>query len=268
MGAKVVGAYCGSMIAPPKPLGAVRLVCQSDTHSRVEGLLKPIPDGDIYVHAGDFTSTGTLKELVAFESYVAALPHPHKIVIAGNHDITLHREYYTTRGGRRFHGKWKMQDVDVCRAVLAESENLTYLEDSGTTVMGLTFWGSPWQPAFCDWAFNLERGSPEIREVWSRIPARVDVLLTHGPPRGHGGKTAQFVDEGCADLLDAVRARDIALHVFGHIHEAYGVTRDERTTFVNASTCTLAYRPTNSAVVIDVMPSAVAGMMAEEVVVD
>ena len=51
-----------------------------------------IPDGDVLVHAGDLTNTGGLKEIREFCSWMATLPHQHKIVIAGNHDITLDPE--------------------------------------------------------------------------------------------------------------------------------------------------------------------------------
>src|SRR3546814_5642071 len=34
---------------------------------------------------------------------------------------------------------------------------------------GLKFYGSPCQPEFCDWAFNLPIG-PSLKEKWERIP--------------------------------------------------------------------------------------------------
>ena len=43
-------------------------------------------------------------------------------------------------------------------------------EYGGVTVDGLAIWGSPWQPWFYDWAFNLERGE-EIAMKWRLIPA-------------------------------------------------------------------------------------------------
>ncbi|MCK4490026.1 MAG: hypothetical protein KAU23_07180 [Anaerolineales bacterium] len=48
---------------------------------------------------------------------------------------------------------------------------------------GTKFYGSPWQPWFYDWAFNLQRG-PEIRSKWELIPEGIDILITHGPPYG------------------------------------------------------------------------------------
>jgi hypothetical protein len=82
-----------------KPAGAVRVVCVSDTHSHhsCDGHTHDppaIPDGDILIHAGDFSYTGLQKEVDEFCTFLDALPHRTKIVIAGNHDISLHEEYY------------------------------------------------------------------------------------------------------------------------------------------------------------------------------
>ena len=121
-------------------------------------------------------------------------------------------------------------------------------------IMGIKFWGSPWQPEFFDWAFNASRGE-EIRQYWDKIPTGIDVLITHGPPFKLGDQTDIGEHVGCLDLLDAIERVKPKLHVFGHIHEGYGVTSANGTTFVNASTCTLRYRPTNSCVVIDLVPS-------------
>jgi len=41
------------------------------------------------------------------------------------------------------------------------------------------------------------------------------------------------------------------LHLFGHIHEGYGVTSEGVTTYANASTCTLEYRPDQAPLVFD-----------------
>ena len=41
------------------------------------------------------------------------------------------------------------------------------------------------QPEFCDWAFNLRRGE-QCLEKWDLIPEGIDILITHGPPIGHG----------------------------------------------------------------------------------
>ena len=43
-------------------------------------------------------------------------------------------------------------------------QNCIYLEDQEVTVEGLRIYGSPWQPEFCDWAFNLPRGEVQSTE--------------------------------------------------------------------------------------------------------
>jgi hypothetical protein len=125
-----------------------------------------------------------------------------------------------------------------------------YLQDEAVEIEGLRIWGSPWQPEFLDWAFNLPRGAA-LREKWDRIPSGTDVLITHGPPQGVLDRVDEGRREGCADLLNAVARVRPRLHLFGHIHEGYGCLERDGTTFVNASICDRAYRPVNPPVVVD-----------------
>lgn len=187
-----------------------------------------VPDGDVLIHAGDSTKRGTLAQLRSFASFIEALPHRHKIVIAGNHDFGLE------------------QDLALGRELFGEG----YLCDAGKTVDGVRVWGSPWQPWFHDWAFNLARGE-QLREVWARIPDDTDVLVTHGPPRGVLDKTITGEEVGCDELWEAVQRIRPRVHVFGHIHEAYGAQRVGRTLFVNACNCNLDYDPDNPVLVVD-----------------
>ena len=53
------------------------------------------------------------------------------------------------------------------------------------------------------------------------------------------------------DLRQVVEARPPRLHVFGHIHEGYGVVEKPGTTYVNASICDSRYAPSNRPIVID-----------------
>lgn len=170
------------------------------------------------------------------------------IVIAGNHDITFDEVSYA-RLWRRF-GHQKQFDSTALKAQVADV--CTYLEDSGCQVNGINIWGSPWQPEFCDWGFNLERGEP-CQEKWKQIPDNTDVLITHGPPIGYGDECKIGDRAGCVDLLREIQTRiKPQYHVFGHIHEGYGMTTDGQTRFVNASTCTFNYKPTQAALIFDV----------------
>lgn len=205
----------------------LRLVLLSDTHGLHDQIV--VPDGDILIHAGDLTSRGKTYELESFADWCRKLPHRHKVIIGGNHDFCLENNAWEAR--TKLHG-------------------LTYLEDSGCEIGGLKFWGSPQTPRFFDWAFNVDRG-PQIRRYWDRIPAETDVLITHGPPLGRGDLTKAGERAGCADLLAAIQRIQPRLHVAGHIHEGYSQSREGATLCVNASICTLAYRPTNQPVVLD-----------------
>jgi len=208
----------------------ITIVAISDTHAQHQAL--DVPEGDILVHAGDLTNMGALEDVTSFNAWLCSLPHPHKIVVTGNHDFCFER----TR--------------EASEALLT---NCTYLHDSAATVMGIRFWGSPWQPWFFNWAFNLQRGE-EIRRKWDLIPDTTDVLITHGPPHGHGDRTRSGELVGCGDLLEVVERIHPKLHVFGHIHEGYGVSSNDHTTFVNASNCDFAYAPVNPPIVLEYDP--------------
>ncbi len=125
-----------------------------------------------------------------------------------------------------------------------------YLRDGAVTIEGVAFYGSPWQPAFLGWAFNLDRGEA-LAAKWRAIPDDTDVLITHGPPAGIGDLCSNGDHAGCSDLLARVREVKPRYHLFGHIHEGYGVYPEGETTFVNASICTASYQPTQAPIVVD-----------------
>ena len=110
--------------------------------------------------------------------------------------------------------------------------------NAGATVDGLVFYGSPWQPKFRIWAFGATRGA-ELASKWAKIPDRVDVLITHGPPHGFGDRVSWRQQErhvGCADLLARVRVVEPPIHLFGHIHQDRGTWTSGATTFTNVTT--------------------------------
>lgn len=190
------------------------LVLLSDTHNRHRDVT--VPPGDVFLYAGDLTNRGQFAVIEDFNSWLGTLPHRHKVVICGNHDLTFER------------------DPDEAQRRIT---NAIYLQDAAVEIEGLKIWGSPWQPRFHDWAFNLDRGEP-IAEKWRLIPDDTDILITHGPPAGIMDWTFREVAVGCADLLARVRQVWPKLHLFGHIHEAAGVVDDGGTLFVNASSLT------------------------------
>jgi predicted phosphodiesterase len=247
-----------------KPKGWTRFVCWSDTHGRHDAIpAHSYPEADVLLHGGDFTNAGEKEQIESFSKWLEAYPAKHKVIVAGNHDITFHEEYYLDRGAARFHRQAvpdpssarlnfevKPYDCFECRRFL---DSHIYLEDTAVEVCGYTIYGSPWQPEFCDWAFMRPRGEP-MREVWSKMPESVDVLLTHTPPRGHGDTTSASGRVGCEMLQAAIQQRTVSVNVFGHIHAGYGCSTDDTTLYVNASTCDSNYRPINPPIVFDLPP--------------
>jgi Icc-related predicted phosphoesterase len=189
----------------------LRLVLLSDTHQLHREV--DVPDGDIFIHAGDFTMfSQSMEAVVDFNDWLGELPHPHKIVVPGNHEFFLEAE-----PSDRF-----MLD------------NAIVLINEGAEVEGLRIWGSPVTPLYGG-AFGLS-SEKDRKRLYARIPWDIDVLITHGPPFGIlDTAPISGLHEGCRELLDAVTRVQPKLHVFGHIHTAYGVFRTEHTTFVNAS---------------------------------
>ena len=201
-------------------LSRVRIICLSDTHGLHNSV--PVPKGDILLFAGDLCGPGNLWEVKRFGTWLRNLPHPHKIVIAGNHD-------------------WAFEQ-DRNKAAEALGEGIIYLQDSSVEVEGLKIYGSPWQPEFCNWAFNLKRG-PQLEEIWSRIPQDTDILITHGPPYGILDKTYDGRSVGCQDLSARLaQLPKLKAHIFGHIHEAYGREVKDGCVYLNASICDLEQR--------------------------
>ena len=124
-------------LASPKPANHTRFVFISDTHNRTSRM-DPLPEGDVLIHAGDFTFSGRPEEVVKFNDYLGSLTHTHKIVIAGNHDVTLDEENYPYLW--RFFGRTQ-HDSEAVRKSLT---NCVYLQDEEIMVEGFRIYGSPW----------------------------------------------------------------------------------------------------------------------------
>ena len=207
-----------------------RIVCLSDTHNCNRQIA--VPDGDILIHSGDATIRGTIEEIILFNDWFAKLPHRHKVFVAGNHD-------------------WLFETSNRLARTLLDT-SIHYLQDSSVEIENLKIYGSPWQPRFFDWAFNLTRGA-EIAQKWKLIPDDTDILITHGPPHGIMDEVpTQYGIEnaGCEELRKRVEQIRPRLHVFGHIHSGYGTAKKFNVNFVNASNCTESYEPMNPPIVI------------------
>lgn len=221
----------------------MKIACVSDTHTF--GKQIEVPYADVLIHAGDHTFNGRRAQVESAMRWLSSLPHPHKVLVAGNHDFIFQEEKagVIRRWIKRYH------------------PTLHYLQDSGIEIDGVKFYGSPWQPWFHDWAFNFsadhELGTKQAHGVFSKIPEDTDVLITHGPPHGIMDAIGKKVHDwdirvGCAALLYHVKRVKPKLHVFGHIHEGYGIQEQDGIKFVNAAICTRAYEPTNKPILVEI----------------
>lgn len=185
---------------------AHRFVCMADTHSQHGALV--VPAGDVLVHAGDATRTGSPAECEDFvrwiEDTVRARGFRRAVLVAGNHDAAL---------------------ADAVARL--QPERVTLLTGERCAVTGAV--GTPYSVDVVgrgDWAY----GCADEREMADRLRcvealAPVDVLLTHEAPLGIGDTTAHGRSAGSAALLAEIARLRPRLHVFGHIHEGRGAYR-------------------------------------------
>ena len=209
----------------------------SDTHSKHKQIEKDLPGGDLLIHAGDITSMGYEHEIREFCKWYDSLDnYTNKIFIAGNHD-------------------WGFQNnVEKVKEILNFYENITYLQDNSTSLGEdmVSVYGSPWQPEFYNWAFNLPRQGVELKEKWDNIPNNTDILITHGPAYGYVDKVIGRTENlGCELLTEKIKELKPKIHVCGHIHTGYGYTFDGDTHYINAAVLNGRYEFRNKPVNVE-----------------
>ena len=209
----------GLPYSPPKNQLPIRVVCVSDTHSKIPP--KSLPQGDLLIHAGDLTNNGTIGDIQQSIDWLKTLQKPwygsgdgfqYIVVVCGNHDSYFDersRSAHDKRNTRRTLDWGKIQYLQHSSVSLTFPENRT-----------LKIYGAPQIPA-CggkEFAFQYARG----QDAWSNtIPDDVDVLVTHNPPKWHldlpqnGGLGCEF------ELKEVTRVKP-TLHVFGHVHAGHG----------------------------------------------
>jgi 3',5'-cyclic AMP phosphodiesterase CpdA len=195
----------------------MRIVAVSDLH----GNLPTVPPCDLLLLPGDITPVRDHRLAfqaewlnTTFRAWLASVPARKVVGVAGNHDFLFE------------------QAPERVPADLP----WTYLQDSGTTWEGLRLWGTPWQPWFHDWAFNLYE--PELVPKWALIPPGTDILVLHGPPFGLGDGVPERGGVrrcGSPSLLARIEAIRPRLVVYGHIHPGAGVYQTKGATLANVS---------------------------------
>lgn len=223
----------------------VRIVATSDCH----GMLQPgmLPRGDILVLAGDICRNYVNSHQFLYENQrdslmqkmylrgldemLSKLGYKQIVAIAGNHDWVF------------------ALDPTVRDAI----PHIRYLYGESAEFEGIKFWGGPWTRNYNDWAFQFPRPDEErLAECWEGIPEGTDVVITHSPPIGILDLTRRASNKGCPALRERVRQVKPKLHIFGHVHEAYGREEHEGTCFANVALNTRDLEPTNPVQVFDI----------------
>jgi Icc-related predicted phosphoesterase len=213
----------------------------SDTHNLHRELV--VPDVDVVIHCGDESTHGNAwmnePEARRFFEWYSELDIATKVFVPGNHSTAV--------------------EQGLIRA--EEYPNVEFLIHDSLELNGLNLFGSPYTPRFHDWAYMKKRTQLDV--VWQSVPDEVDILITHGPPKGvldltRDIESKALVQVGCTALRRHIDERiKPKIHVFGHLHDEKGIsnygmfTRGE-TRFINCSCCDLACTLLNPGFVVDV----------------
>jgi Icc-related predicted phosphoesterase len=220
----------------------LRITFISDTHSKHKQVTSSLPGGDLLIHAGDISSMGYQHEIREFCSWFDKLNnYDHKVFIAGNHD-------------------WGFQDnTEKIMEIINSYKGIDYLQDdmfmfrkTDNDEDMIKIWGSPWQPEFCNWAFNLPRRGEELKKKWDLIPTDVDILVTHGPAYGYVDRVIGRPENlGCELLSGTIKDKKPKIHVCGHIHSGYGYIFDGDTHYINAAVLNEQYAFAHNPLTVD-----------------
>jgi Icc-related predicted phosphoesterase len=221
----------------------MRITFLSDTHTKHRLVNSFLPGGDILIHAGDFMSSGySPGEAESFFSWYDGIEnYETKILISGNHDRIMEN------------------DPSWASGLLTGYKTIDYLQDSSVKLYfdghngdfpedNVAIYGSPWQPEFHNWAFNLPRNSEELKAKWDTIPTDTDILVTHGPAQTYldtSGAPYNTPLLGCELLKERIELIKPKIHVCGHIHGGYGYYYNGHTHFFNASILNEQYNYAN-----------------------
>jgi Icc-related predicted phosphoesterase len=161
------------------------------------------------------------------------------VFIAGNHDFGFQRE------------------PKMAKEVVNYYKDIIYLQDSflgyGVDLENyVKIYGSPWQPEFHNWAFNLPKNGLELAQKWNEIPDDTDILITHGPAFGYLDTImGQYDNLGCELLTKRIKTIKPKIHVCGHIHSGYGYVFDGDTHYINASVLDEQYQYTQKPLTVE-----------------
>ncbi len=211
--------------------------CIADLH----GHYPKLDGGDLLIIAGDLTAHDDPIEYIGFRDWVDEQDYKKKVIVPGNHDGEIELD-------------WRFQS----RALREIAELLV---DRGIEFEGFKIYGSPWILRFKGMnprhtAFTLA-SEEKLKEMFCLIPRDTDILITHAAPYGildgffFGDKSAENLgvprlgSRALSDRLCELCPAEPFVHIFGHIHEGYGVCRSGPQIYVNASHVNIRHKPVN-----------------------
>lgn len=207
----------------------MKIIGISDTHNLHNQI--EVPECDILIHAGDATGRGHMNELMPFLNWFSKQPAKYKVMVPGNHD-------------------WGFEKQPDFYKLQCSERGISLLMDEMVELDGIKIWGSPIQPFFCDWAFNRWPGD-DIQKHWDLIPPGMDILVTHGPPKGFLDENMLGQQCGCDQLLYKILEVRPKVHIFGHIHDNNGLKTFDNIKFYNVAICDEMYRAAYKPMEID-----------------
>jgi Icc-related predicted phosphoesterase len=205
----------------------------SDTHLQK---FPELPEADILVHSGDALNYGSFEDLIDFRRQLEAVKDKYSkiIYVAGNHDRVFESNPHTAK-----------------TFLLETVPNLVYLHDESYEYKGYKIHGTPFQPFFCNWSFNV-KDNLKLYEMYMAIPEDTQILITHCPPEGILDRNQYSERCGSRALSLAIPHLDkLKLHMFGHIHGSAGVDYLLDVWYSNAAICDEQYKPTNPPRIIE-----------------
>lgn len=207
----VAPLYRESGVMDDPGLSCVTIVHVSDTHN----LFFDLPAADILVHSGDATESGFKGDEAEMDAFVAwwqamATRFRFRVFVPGNHDHTK-----------------------LAAKLLCDGVTSFVLVDQRATILGLKFYGTPWNN--CCMAFHCDADARAAK--FKQVPNDLDVFVTHAPPQRVLDGPGRL---GCRQLADIAERVNPPLWLFGHIHIGAGMLRKVRsdaasTVFSNAA---------------------------------
>lgn len=184
----------------------MRLWFFSDTHTR-HNYLQPPKNIDVAIFCGDeanhFDPVKNEIEARPFFEWYSKLEADYKLYLPGNHSVAVENGL-----------------------IVPEDYNLINIHHRSIGIGGLYIYGNATTPRYGQsGAYMMKRNRTAL--VWDNIPD-VDILVTHGPPKGildrtRDRDTNELIQVGDSSLYNRVIEMQPKIHAFGHLHSENGI---------------------------------------------